>query len=146
MGRNQKNDRIYVTPNRLKLGSAAFVYAFTFIAAITNNSLGNSGRLALGIMLASVFLFLLFAQYYRKIVAGPSCIVIHRLWSPTVRIRYRQITKIEVTFFWRTTSLDFFRGQECISRCYSTDTNFARLLSLLTETIPERIEYVNPRL
>lgn len=146
MDQNKKNDRIYVMPNRLRIGAAAFVCAFTLIAAITNNLLDNSVRLVLAIILSPGFLLLLFMLYCRKIIAGSSGIVIHRFWRPTVRIRYRQITKIEVTFFWRTTYLDFFREQECLGRCYSTDTNFARLLSLLTKTIPERIEYVNFRL
>lgn len=142
MDKNRRNDKIYVTPNNAYLYIAVLPFCLILVF-----SLQAKGSL---FILSSIFIpFLLLPVYVRfkcKLIAGPGGIVIHRLGRSTVRIRYNQITKIKVSFFWNHTSLDLFRKQEHIGHCCSRDTNFDKLLSLLTEVMPDRINYTGPHL
>lgn len=86
--------------------------------------------------LAGIALWLL----HKKIIAGSGGLVIYRLCKNPIRVRYSQISKIEVIFSGRGTNMYFYKGSECIATCSSNYKNFEVLLKFLMQYVPEKVE------
>ena len=135
MNRNGTKDRIHVTPND------PYIYIMiTMFVLMAIKSLQDD-LLPLSIVLAIATLLMITGYRRRRIIAGSGGIIFYKRWGNTVRIRYSQITRIEVSFWVRGTSMDFFIGKECVGRCYSGDNNFDILLNFLLEKMPERFDF-----
>lgn len=136
MNGNGAKERIYVTPGHAH--ACIVIPGFTLVALMS----ADKGQWTFSVILLILILFQVIQCKSRRIIAGRSGIIFEKLWGENVEIHYSQITRIEVVFRYRKTTMEFFVGADPVGQCYSDDANFDVLLKFLREKMPERIDFL----